>query len=221
MLFDNEQNVKIVRKQEAILTIDRSQNVADRRVGRTQQLLFDALLALVQEKRYNKITVQEILDRANVGRSTFYAHFQDKDDLLTGNFATLAVGEVFAEMGKAPQGEGDGKEERAISQQIVVPMLSLLQHARDNFHLYEALRDNDGMEVVLGTLRKSLVEIIAARVRVLRPDLDDGRHNLVCHFLCEGAIATMLVWLEDEQVVAAEEIDERLQNMMRAALASF
>jgi AcrR family transcriptional regulator len=54
----------------------------DRRVERTEQLLRQALLALVQEKGFEALTVQEIIDRANVGRATFYAHFDNKDDLL-------------------------------------------------------------------------------------------------------------------------------------------
>src|SRR3990172_8985094 len=58
------------------------QNIPDRRVQKTRKLLQDALIELVAEKGYETVTIQELLDRANVGRSTFYAHFQDKDQLL-------------------------------------------------------------------------------------------------------------------------------------------
>src|SRR5262245_53483333 len=54
----------------------------DRRVQRTKTSLHDALIGLAIEKPYPSIAVKEILDRANVGRSTFYTHFRDKDDLL-------------------------------------------------------------------------------------------------------------------------------------------
>ena len=65
---------------------------ADRRVQKTQQSLRDALVALMREKNYDSIVIKEILDRANVGRSTFYAHFLDKDDLLVnGIHDMLAV----------------------------------------------------------------------------------------------------------------------------------
>lgn len=57
-------------------------NPADRRVQRTKQVLFNALMKLVSEKPYDKITVQEILEQANVGRTTFYTHFQSKEDLF-------------------------------------------------------------------------------------------------------------------------------------------
>lgn len=53
----------------------------DRRVQRTQQLLRAALLSLIEEKGFEEVTVQDIIDRANVGRATFYAHFDNKEDL--------------------------------------------------------------------------------------------------------------------------------------------
>ena len=62
---------------------------ADRRVRRTRQLLVDALLALIVERGYEALTVQDVLDRADIGRSTFYAHFRDKDDLLAAAFSRL------------------------------------------------------------------------------------------------------------------------------------
>ncbi|MBO0803611.1 MAG: TetR/AcrR family transcriptional regulator [Nocardiopsaceae bacterium] len=57
----------------------------DRRVRRTRALLHQALIELILEKGYGRITVQDILDRADVGRSTFYSHYRDKDALLLDN----------------------------------------------------------------------------------------------------------------------------------------
>src|SRR5262245_23906227 len=61
----------------------------DRRVERTRQSLSEALILLIREKGYEALTVQDIIDRANVGRSTFYAHFGDKDDLLVNGLQAL------------------------------------------------------------------------------------------------------------------------------------
>jgi AcrR family transcriptional regulator len=68
---------------------EKSDKKADRRIQRTRRLLQDALVGLILEKGYEAITVQDILDRANVGRSTFYEHFYDKDDLLLSSFEFL------------------------------------------------------------------------------------------------------------------------------------
>jgi AcrR family transcriptional regulator len=58
------------------------QHKQDRRSQRTYHLVTTALLALLAEKRYEAITVQDILERANIGRSTFYSHYYDKEDVL-------------------------------------------------------------------------------------------------------------------------------------------
>src|SRR6186713_3590542 len=63
----------------------------DRRVARTRRALKDALTDLILEKGYESVTVQDVIDRADVGRSTFYAHFVDKDDLLMAILADLEV----------------------------------------------------------------------------------------------------------------------------------
>ena len=54
----------------------------DLRIRRTQERLGASLIALIQEKTIDRVTVQEVLERAHVGRSTFYVHYRDKDDLL-------------------------------------------------------------------------------------------------------------------------------------------
>jgi AcrR family transcriptional regulator len=64
---------------------EREVRLANRRVQKTRHLLHQALASLVRKKPYDAISVEEILDRANVGRSTFYAHFGDKDQLLASS----------------------------------------------------------------------------------------------------------------------------------------
>ena len=56
--------------------------IADRRVQKTRKLLLDALVSLILEKGYDEVSIQDIIDRANVGRSTFYAHYENKEQLL-------------------------------------------------------------------------------------------------------------------------------------------
>ena len=63
----------------------------DRRIGKTRKALKEALTDLILEKGYEAVTVQDVIDRADVGRSTFYAHFVDKDDLLMAILADLEM----------------------------------------------------------------------------------------------------------------------------------
>jgi AcrR family transcriptional regulator len=81
------QNCREVREEKAMKQEDGKKK--DRRILRTQQMLFDALVALVVEKGYEKITIQDITDRANVARTTFYLHFRDKEDLLINGIKAI------------------------------------------------------------------------------------------------------------------------------------
>ncbi len=59
------------------------------RIERTQQALIEALLELIVEQGYDRTTVEDILRRADVGRTAFYAHFENKQDLLLNRFSTI------------------------------------------------------------------------------------------------------------------------------------
>src|SRR5271169_2706245 len=99
----------------------------DARVRQTREVLGDALIALMQEQPFETITVQHVLDRAGVGRSTFYAHFRDKDDLF------LSDVEDFLElMSTALLRHGD-------TSQRVAPVRELFAHIAEMHKLSAAL----------------------------------------------------------------------------------
>src|SRR5229473_6946476 len=66
-----------------------TKDAIDRRISRTRMLLQHALNSLILKKDYETITIQDICDAANVGRSTFYAHYTSKDDLKRSGFEHL------------------------------------------------------------------------------------------------------------------------------------
>ena len=68
----------------------------DRRQKKTRQAVYQAFTELLTRRPYSSITVQEIIDAADIGRSTFYAHFETKDDLLKA-LCTEIFEHVFSE----------------------------------------------------------------------------------------------------------------------------
>jgi AcrR family transcriptional regulator len=82
----------------------------DRRIQRTRQLLRGALFSLIQEKGFEPLSVQDIIDRANVGRATFYAHFENKEDLLLSGFDALR--ESLRERHREALSRGSSVDER-------------------------------------------------------------------------------------------------------------
>ena len=102
----------------------------DSRVRRTHERLGSALIELIQEKPIDDVTVQEVLDRAAVGRSTFYLHFRDKNDLL------LSQLEKFLEM------MSRALSVRKEASRRVVPVAELFEHIGSQRKIYRALADS-------------------------------------------------------------------------------
>ena len=90
-----------------------------------------AFEALLTEKRYEQLTVQDIIDRANVGRSTFYAHFETKDDLLKYTCQELFE-HIFTEH-PLPEGSHDYSES-ANTQEVM--LTHILHHLKDDHRRY-------------------------------------------------------------------------------------
>lgn len=94
--------------------------------------LHKALMSLILERKYESITVQEILDRADVGRSTFYMHFQDKDELLFSGFHYL---EEFLESAQGVSTSVPGKS----YERIIGFSLPMFEHAQEYRRVNRAL----------------------------------------------------------------------------------
>jgi AcrR family transcriptional regulator len=174
----------------------------DRRMQRTRQALSHALIALIQEKRYEAITVQDICDRANVGRSTFYAHYQDKDDLLASNFQ-----QMMDSLGSQVEWQ-DG--------QFIFPVAALFQHVQEHHHLYKALVWGGGFDVLLRAGQQQWRAQIERQLTMLLPRgrPSDIPVDVATTYLA-GALQTMVVWWLDQKMpYAPERMDEMFQQLV-------
>src|SRR3990172_850885 len=108
----------------------------DRRVSRTRHALREALLSLMEEQDYNAITVEEITARADLGRTTFYLHYRDKEDLLLEELADL-VHELTEQIARISISQW---QEHKLPQP---PILMIFQHVAANEKMYRLILDGE------------------------------------------------------------------------------
>ena len=161
----------------------------DRRVRRTRKLLHDAFLALVIEQGYEKTTIQDILDRADVGRSTFYVHYRDKEALLTASFD-----------GMRDQLEHELAAIDAISQiDVTLPAALLFEHAYRNQRVYRALCGRQGGALVQRYLRRLIGDLLRKHLRPQFTRAGTGvPADVAAEFYTSAALGLLVWWIDHE-----------------------
>ena len=179
---------------------------ADRRSERTRQLLNAALIELMLEQSYDQITVQDIIDRANIGRSTFYAHYVDKEDLLVSGFTrVLDMLKVYPQQGGAAE------------DQAPPSLASFFQHVQEHYQLYKALVRGGGIDRLFKKSHQYMRRNIEQHLAALLPagQAPAAPLALVADYLA-GAIFNMLTWwLDNEMPYTPEQMDALFQQLVR------
>jgi AcrR family transcriptional regulator len=129
----------------------------DRRVARTRGLLHQALIALILRKGYEAITVADICEAADVGRSTFYAHYAGKEDLMRGGLARLREALVDRHADGASEPAGAHRRNLGFS-------LPMFEHARDHLELYRAHVGDRGGAIAMDAIRRILSDAVRAEL---------------------------------------------------------
>lgn len=180
----------------------------DRRIERTQRILSDALISLIVERGYEEITVQDIIDRANVGRSTFYSHYRDKDDLLLSGFDQMRA--IFEEHNNLLVSGKGSKRLREVS-----PSLALFRHAGEHYRLYKAMVGKQTSHMVLKYLHGYLTGLTREHIGLLlkgkkKPDVP---HEIMINWLVSSLIALLTWWLDHDMPFTAEKMDEIFRQL--------
>lgn len=183
----------------------------DRRVRRTRQLLRNALLSLILEKGYEHITIQDILDRADVGRSTFYAHFRDKDDLLLSGFQDIHAA-IATESGDADKGAKRNSE-------FLQPMLVVFRHVEQHRQL-KAMAKTD---MVVRALRQGVTELVRDHFRSEFRGWNGDQTQLeaAVQFVVSALMGLLIWWLEAEVPYSAEEIHAVFRRLTTQGVRRF
>lgn len=180
----------------------------DRRIARTRGILQDALSRLILKHGYEAVTIKDICEEANVGRSTFYAHFTSKDDLKRSGMEHLRH-HLLARQQAALSGAGTAQD-RTISFSLV-----MLEHARDHAAHYKVLVNGRGGSVALGFIREVLGDLVRADLASLQIDPMGGAaaREAVVQYLVGAFMSLMTWWLDNGTKLEPAEVDALFRQL--------
>ena len=182
----------------------------DRRARRSQQRLFDALMALILEKPFDRITVSEISERADVARATFYLHFDDKDALLLSSLDALV--ETIVE------------EVKQFSEQDLVggvphPALVIFEVVQREPELFRVILNGQGGSLLLERLRHYAAQTAHQAVETLAimPSVPPA---IIADFMAGAMLSVITGWLEDDMTTPPGEMAQMFYSLVRPGLLS-
>lgn len=177
----------------------------DLRAVRTRDELASALIALMHEKGFDDITVQEICERAQVGRSTFYAHFQDKDELFIRH--TVVFGRAL----------GGQLAWDAPLESYRLPVRGLFEHVRLMKPLFDSLARARKTEFILKVWHNNIAEVFEQRVLAVRIGVSTTARipAMILAQQLAGTLMTLMVWWMDHHYPLSEhEMEKQFQRLI-------
>ena len=180
----------------------------DRRVLRTRDALGDALIALMQKKSFDEITVQDVLDRAGVGRSTFYVHYSDKNDLFLSD-----VEEFLENVSTALKRQG-------ASTKRLLPVQEFLTHVGESRELYLAMVKSGKIHDLRALGQGLFARSIEERLQAAGIEIEPMQRSAQAHALA-GSLFSLLDWWMDKGMKAdPKEMDEVFHRMAWSGLVA-
>ncbi len=184
---------------------------ADKRVRRTQQALQSALLELMVERGYERLSVQQILDRADVGRATFYLHYRSKEDLLRSSLNRLRD-----HLTNDWQSASTNKERSSIPLGF---SLAFFQHIDSHRKLYRAIVGRESGAIVDKQMRRLLAELVLNKLGSPSNRVRAGSTaDLAAQYVAGALMAIVTWWLDRNIKLSAAEIDHAFRQMSLPAL---
>lgn len=192
-----------------------SGNTKDRRIQKTRAALHDALITLMRERSYESILVKNILDRANVGRSTFYMHYKDKDELMMEGLQHLReyLQQAQAEAKVASTNNCD---------RVVGFSLAMFEHADEHQEVYRNLVGGQAWAVIGKCMEEMFVKIIKREARPIfkKNGLSDMPFELFTHVVGSTFLSVMTWWLDQKRPLPPARINAIFRDLIAPTLAS-
>lgn len=186
----------------------------DRRVKRTRNMVLDAFLDLMIEKGYDAITVQDIIDRANIGRSTFYIHFTDKENLLVCSIEQLR--EFIREQNESLVNAFDQNQFRFRFS------LSMLQHSQSHKRLYRAIVGKVNESPVMYHMQQMLYGLILEDIPALfHGSSSNVPEHLIVNYIVNTFITVLSWWMDQNMPCTAADIDNMFHDLVLKGISAY
>ena len=184
----------------------------DRRQQKTRKAIFDAFSTLLGRKNYAAITVQEIIDEANVGRSTFYDHFDTKESLLRA-----LCGELFDHI---IQSALDSAHTHGLYSEETAPdsvCLHMLLHLQENSRNIMCLFSGENNELFMRYFREGLREVARKTIMNRYPSSSIPEDLMADHIA--GSFVTLLTWwIQHDMQETPQQIDIWFRSLLEPVL---
>lgn len=175
---------------------------SDRRAERTRARLHQALASLIHEKPYGGVVVKEILARADVGRSTFYSHFRNKEELLESSIRDVLE---------------PGNRDLSVAEEMLQSARRMFEHIDQQLAAEKRL-DAPGQTHVHERLRAMLVGRVADRLNTAAVDQRSGRPDLPDDLIAQFVASTFVVllewWLNGNTAIGAAELSKIMERLI-------
>lgn len=172
----------------------------DKRQQKSRKLIFEAFSILLSKKSYNRITVQEIIDLANIGRSTFYAHFETKDELLN-SMCNEIFGHIFSEVLSAEKNHDFSNGNNTLSARLT----HLLYHLKEQQTSIISLLSGESSDIFMHYFKVYLKQLFWEYE--LTSDLYIPKDFIVNHYVSSFAEAVKW-WVNENMNSEPEKIVE-------------
>lgn len=194
--------------------IVRKEDTMDRWQQKTRAAVFSAFSSLLAKKSYSKITVQEIIDAANIGRTTFYAHFETKDDLLKALCEELFVHIISSAM--------DCTHTHGLYSNNNVPesvFCHLLQHLQENENNILELLSCENSDLFLRYFKDNLKELLQNQfVNQNRRNNKDIPQDFLVNHITGSFVQMVLWWIKNQMKEPPEKLDKYFRAVIEPIL---
>jgi AcrR family transcriptional regulator len=196
----------------------------DRRVNRTRRLLREALMSLIVEKGYDAVTIEDITGRAELGRTTFYLHYKDKEDLLLESIDTIAD-ELTERIAREFQLQDEDKMILSNSNRFK-PIVFVFQHAQNNKLLYQIILRGEGSTAAATRIRSIIIDAAMKFIKLwtdakIVSRLEEEQLRLVAVYFGSSLLGLLTWWLETENPYTPEEIGEHFRVFAFQGIRNF